>query len=246
MICLEEATVDDKPNSLKQLLSSLPPDNLNEKELFTIILFIVSIESGFTWNNFVEDVPLRHRVYSFDIRRLRSIPNESVYVAWSTKLDHFKKDLYLGGVEAFKCTLVATPWRNTMTVHISHSLSLLCFSSIFVLPDFIHQSEPKYDKIKELIIKLRNDLFHPMKSYILTEASIANPSLLGLPLEIIVKIVEYLSVRDFLNLCACCRHFHINLTNSDTIWVYFCKQFCVSDKPDSLDWRTHFKNAFNR
>lgn len=239
MLCLEEATVDDVPLSLKSLISSLPPDSFNAKEIFTVILYIVSIESGFTWNIELEDIPLHHRTYSFDVRRIRSIPTHS-YDAWSTTCDNFEKILYLGGVEDFKCKLVATPWMNNMVVHISSAESLLCFSSIYIVPDYIQQSVPKFEKLKELITKLRNDLFHPMRSYILTEASIANPSSLGLPIEIIVKIVRYLSVKDFLNLCSTCEHFYTNLSELDSVWHFFSKKYALAEKLEGVSWKTHF------
>lgn len=237
---LEEATDDDIPKSLKSLLCSLPSDNLNAKELFTIILYVASIESGFTWNIInSEDIDFIHHTFSFDIRRVRSIPVDS-YKLWSTVSDHFEKTLYLGGVEDFICKLVANPFSEKIIVHISSAKSLLCFSSIYVIPDNMDRNKPKFEKLKELNMRFRNELFHPIKSYLLTEASIANPSLIGVPLEIISKVSRYLDVKDFLNLCATCKHFYINLSNLESVWVHFSKQYAIGDKPDSLDWKTYF------
>lgn len=220
-LCLEDSTVKHVPKSFKNLIHSFSDNELHTNEVFAMVLYILAVECGFTWNT--QDKPWHQRNYFFNIRNVNSIPKECITLGRIGN-GEYRFILYLGAADNFRCTLSISPCSEKFVVNIFSIRPLICYSQAFIPSEYLENTSINFSSFRMLCVNCKNNLFYPMKSYILKEAGIKNATIQDMPFEIFTYIIKFITFKDFQHLCST-NHYLYNKYGSNTlIWKYFCKR----------------------
>ena len=221
-MCLDDVTDDDLPESYKRVQSFFGAAELNSNQILAIALYIMAVESGFN-SDVEDDVLMNERCFSFDLRRIMRISPEFV----TGRLNEDKEytfPLYIGSSK--KVVLRIQSLCGKFLVYLFNPDSLICFSKILDVSSYVtREAQLNKSKLKQLSQICKDDLFYPMKSFCLSELGVRHACLLDLPAEILELVVKYVDVKDFLHLCASCRHLFNSFRESDNILNYYQKKF---------------------
>nr|CAD7458614.1 unnamed protein product [Timema tahoe] len=182
---------------------SLPGSEINDQ--FVTILFLLIVESGFTPADLTAELTLKNDV---KLKLSRSDALKHGLVGWR-ECDSYNFNLVLRTFPEPVCRLVVIPTQAMLIVN------LVCADQD--VPAFATVMDPHYyiteikdvssldrdfkcQHLKELSMELKDKLAVPVRSYILNKKGILNASLLGVPFEVVWKILEFLNTFDKLRM----------------------------------------------
>ncbi|KAJ9588492.1 hypothetical protein L9F63_018148, partial [Diploptera punctata] len=214
-VLLEESSSQELPKNVEILLSSLGNDSkIDKNDVIAVFFYVLMIETGFIPQN-LDDCDLSNCDYNFNVKTLKSI--YSLPKNWKIAVNHYEELFLLGNVTQYPCKLVILSMDDLIIVNLflpnlkeqRNAYAITFQPSMYIenVSDYIPNS---FKNLKELSIKFKDSLSHPAKSAILTEEKITNPSLLGLPEELKLKIFELLLPvpKDLARASMVCSNFH--------------------------------------
>ena len=198
---MDDATKDDLPESYARMRSFFSEEELDSNKVLAIAVIIMAAESGFA--SYCSD-----RVYyTFDSNNITQCTSSRSVVERLRNYEEYTFFLYLG---TLNCVLRMKPLCGRLVISLFAPDLLICFSEILNVSSYVTDTALNEGKLKEMSSSCKNNLFYPMKSSHSERYKQKLACLLGLPLEIVIVIMNFLHSRDFLNVCASCRYLYYN------------------------------------
>lgn len=96
----------------------------------------------------------------------------------------------------------------------------------------------------DMTLDFKNKIISPVRSSILTSYYLPSPSLLGLPNEVLHKILLFLKLKDIMNLSSTCWKFNTAIEGNKNLWHrLFCIHFSNIHHSNINNWYTAYKEA---
>lgn len=121
----------------------------------------------------------------------------------------------------------------------------------FIVPSKAPGGQPfELRNIRELAFTVKDKLCNPARCDILKLIGVENPSLMGLPREVLTHMVKFLPAEDLARLGSVCRTMY-EVTSDPKLWMSLVhKDFrliALSDSDDEdLDWKAEYGSLHNR
>lgn len=152
--------------------------------------------------------------------------------------------------------LIAVPSADSVLLTVSEVLSSRGHS-ICLQPDrYIVSSHSPGGKpfelrnVRELSFTIKDKLCTPARCGILEKLGVENPSLMGLPREVLVHMLQFLPAEDLARLGNVCRTFY-EVTSDQKLWMSLVRKdfrlIALSESDDEdLDWKAEYGSLHNR
>lgn len=181
------------------------PNEISDSDVVAILLYSLMVESGFQ--------PCASHVNEDGLYMLPSDwkDSENSLYRFLVILGHLKEYTcrlvcFLVG-DVLECNLIVSNIPDAL-----YSCTLYCSKIIQNVASNSFVS--RFQNLLQLSQELIDKLIYPVKTLILNAQGMLNPSLLGVPDAVKLKIIGYLSQRDIRNVCKSCEYF--NTLISDT------------------------------
>ncbi|XP_043492984.1 F-box only protein 7-like isoform X2 [Polistes fuscatus] len=194
--------------SLEDYLGKLD-ETTTQNEYFLALFVVLFSECGFY---LLEETSFGNN------KKLQFIPPSQ----WMVREDTYEIKLVLRGLPNMVCKLIAISCGDILILNFFstakerniYSLAVKMTKYINPFPRYLGD---RFMNLKELSDRFKNELVMGVRSDILTEAGITNPSLKGLPIELKFKILAMLDARSLTRLSQCSHQFNM-LCKEPWLW----------------------------
>lgn len=241
---LEESTTERIPLLLEEIIKKVPTqcntDSIQKDYLFVVILVSI-IENGFV---LVDNECQPIEQCSINTSQLSKWKDQSgVYQAFFVLLG-FKNVL----VKLIMSPLGAMVLVNAVINDLNSETYSVCLPvSKFVVSPQATTIPMIFRDLQHLSLALKNKVLAPVKSRILSYHGYASASLIGLPEELLFKILLSLQIKDVLSVTETCTTLNIVL-QSDILWHGMMKRDFgareMAPQSESLYWKEKYKASY--
>lgn len=245
-ISLEESTTDSISPVLEKIVESVTPENKVpdsiQKDYLLSLLIVSMIENGFSPVD--KDCEILH---------INSI-NAQQLIRWKTQTGVYEVPLIMTGFKNTPITLIMSPLGAMALVNVvikdfeAETYSVCLPMSKYVAAPQATTIPMIFRDLKHFSICLKNKVISAVKSRILDHYGYASASLVGLPDELLFKIMLYLPVADIIRVSKTCMRLR-ELFESDRIWHDILKRdfMPARDLPSTglYDWRKLYKSSYS-
>lgn len=241
-LLIDEYSASDIPQPVSVLFSTL--DNSTIADLTVVVLYVLTIECGFIVLG-AEPQP-GDESCQFNVKRIRSL--SCLPTGWKDSEGIYRLSFILQPFPTEICKLVCIPVNDKLITNMVLSGSFTeSYSIIVETTDFfgkITNSSPQLKKLKTLSKIYKDELSWRMRSYILNMKGVVNGSILGLPVEILIKIMCMLDDRSFVRLISTCSYLYNTFENVDQIWhtLYIKKYGAHEIQNRSNTWKMEYQS----
>lgn len=226
IITIDQSTLYQIPNHLRALISrkfgTKPPTQI---DLMNALVIAVGLETGFIgdWccGEDVEDVLKSYQLkwcYSFDRQLLVDFAQNAPDSGNDEPIKTFKfkfslrpeNEILVHSVEGGDMLLLSSRCIDNSTVTSTRSLALPISRYIVHKKPNLANLPADFRNLRELSIKIKNEIFLPMRNNICYESSSngPNPSLSGMPGPVLWMLFRYMTRKDVVSLSTTCKSLH--------------------------------------
>nr|CAD7265986.1 unnamed protein product [Timema shepardi] len=190
---------------------SVPGSEINDQ--FVTLLFLLIVESGFVPADLTAEQTLKNDL-KLNLSRAEAMKHG--LVGWRESGSYYF-NLALRTLPEPVCRLVVVPTQAMLIVNlVCADQDVPAFATVMDPHYYITEKKDvssldrdfKCRHLKELSVRVKDKLAVPVRSHILNKRGILNASLLGVPCEVVWKILEYLDTFDKLRMSETCRTLH--------------------------------------
>lgn len=230
IVTLDQSTLKNIPNHLRSLISHLGKRNPTQTDLMNALVIASGLETGFigAWccGGDIEDVLkayVLNQCYSFDRRLLQDFAKMPTQDN-DDPLNTFRFKLSLDPVQEILVHSFESGDLLLLTAHlIGNSVMTSTRTVPLSISRYIVHKRPSlkdlpkaFRNLRELSIKLKNELFLPFRNDTLYDSSLPYPALPGMPEEILqIEICKYLTPKDCYALASTCKF----IRNAVKLWA---------------------------
>ncbi|KAI4503830.1 hypothetical protein M0802_001233 [Mischocyttarus mexicanus] len=224
------------PSLLKDYLQKLD-ETTTEHEYLIALFIIIFSECGF-----YELTTLDETSVGDNNKILFTPPNR-----WKVTEDTYEIKLVLKDLPNVICKFIVISSGdrlilNFFSTKVKREIYSLVIKVFKYLNPYPCHSSDRYMNLKELSYRFKDVLIMGVRSNILTEAGLANPSLRGLPVELQLKILKMLDVSSLMQLSQCSRQFNV-LCKEQLVWKkLYCKDFGDKEMKPDVDWQKFYQD----
>lgn len=240
-LLIDEYSASDIPQPVSMVFSTL--ENSTIADLTVVVLYLLTVECGFIMLG-TEPEPGDDSC-QFNVKRVRKLT--CLPPGWKDSEGIYRLSFILQPFPDEICKLVCIPISDKLITNMILTGSFSeSFSMVVETTDFfgkITKSPPQLNKLKILSKMYKDELPWRMRSCILNMKGLVNGSILGLPVEILLKIVCMLDVRSFISFMSTCSYLHSTFKNMDQIWhaLYITKFGTNEIERRSSTWKTEYQ-----
>lgn len=240
-LLIDEYSASDIPQPVSTIFSTL--ENSTIADLTVVVLYLLTVECGFVVLG-TKPEP-EDNICQFNVKRVRT--PSCLPPGWKDAEGIYRLSFILQPFPNEICKLVCIPISNKLITNMILTGSLLeSYSMIIETTDFfgkITNSPPQLKKLKTLSKTYKDELPWRVRSSILNMKGVVNGSILGLPIEILSKIVYMLDDRSFIRFISTCNYLYNTFKNIDQIWhILYIKKFGTNEtRQRSSTWRTEYQ-----
>lgn len=240
-LLIDEYSASDIPQPVSVIFSTL--ENSTIADLTVVVLYMLTIECGFVVLG-AEPEP-GDGSCQFNMKRVRKpgcLPAE-----WKDSEGIYRLSFILQPFPEEICKLICIPVGDKLITNMILTGSFSeSYSMIVEITDFfgkITNSCPQLNKLKILSKMYKDKLAWRVRSSILNMKGVVNGSMLGLPVEILLKIICMLDDRSFIRLISTCSYLYNTFENIDQIWhaLYIKKYGTHETQRRSSTWKSEYQ-----
>uniref|UniRef100_A0A1B6KWZ0 F-box domain-containing protein n=1 Tax=Graphocephala atropunctata TaxID=36148 RepID=A0A1B6KWZ0_9HEMI len=223
---VEALLVEEYPamsTAMRNLTSSL--ENPTLEEIVVVVLYILIVESGFV--PFPSEPVGGDYNCGYNANRLRLLTASPK--SWLDGNGVYRLYFTLVPFSESKCKLVCVPVGSCLVANMYSTCSDKTFAMVINPADYVALYPPQiiFKRLKSLSLNFKDKVVIPIRTVILNEMHQTSVGLLALPVEVLLKIVSYLRVDDFLKLTSTCKYFFHTFSYDEHIWKQYCLlKFC--------------------
>lgn len=240
-LLIDEYSASDIPQPVSMILSTL--ENSTVADLTVVVLYVLTVECGFIALG-AESEP-GDSSCQFNVRRVRML--SCLPAGWKDNEGIYRLSFILQPFPNEICKLVCIPVNDKLIANMILTGSLNeAYSMVVDTTDFfgnISNSSPQLMKLKTLSKKYKDELPWRVRSSILNMKCVINGSILGLPIEILLKIIYMLDDRSFVRLISTCSYLYNTFENVDQVWhsLYVRKYGTEEVQRTSGTWKMEYQ-----
>ncbi|CAH0604630.1 unnamed protein product [Chrysodeixis includens] len=241
-LTLEESTTEEVAPLLheivKRILSESKTFDSVQKDFLFVMIVVLMIENGFILtNNHVEIDPM--------------ICFNSVLLSrWKQTSGIYQTTFILSGFKNVTLKVIMSPLGATVLVNVvayelNHETYTICLPiSRYVVSPQATSIPMIFRDLKHFSTTFKNKIITAVKSSILSHYGYPSASLMGLPEEVLFKIMLNLPVQDILSICKTNSRLKMLLDN-DSLWYSLCKRdFECNSQADVRNWKELYKQIY--
>ncbi|XP_021181304.1 uncharacterized protein LOC110369964 [Helicoverpa armigera] len=240
---LEESTTEKVAPLLHELVNRILAESKTfdsvQKDFLFVLIVVLMIENGFLLVNCnMEVIDL---IKSFDIVQLSK---------WKLPSGTYETTFILSGFKNITLKLIMIPLGATVLVNlVANELNFETYSICLPISRYVVSPQATsipmiFRDLKHFSTTFKNKTVTAIKSRILSHHGYPSASLIGLPEEVIFKIMQDLSVVDILNLCKTSRRLKAVL-EIDSLWYSLCKRdFECNSEAEVGNWKELYKQLY--
>lgn len=235
--------VEEYPNmspAMQNLMFSL--ENPTIEEILVVLLYILIVESGFV--PFPSDPVPGDGSYSYNAQRLKQLSARPR--SWRDVDGVFRIYFTLASFVDEKCKLVCVPVGSCFVANMYSRCSDRTFALVINPSDYValYPNQVIFKRLKSLSYNFKNQVVIPARTVILNEIHQTSVGLFALPVEVLLKIIKYLQVDDFLKWTSTCKYFFHTFSYDEHIWKRYCElKFC---RPVDLQMSPHIRETYRQ
>uniref|UniRef100_A0A1B6K423 F-box domain-containing protein n=1 Tax=Homalodisca liturata TaxID=320908 RepID=A0A1B6K423_9HEMI len=243
---VEALLVEEYPamsTAMKNLTSSL--ENPTLEEIVVVVLYILIVESGFVpfpCEPVAGDENCRYNAHR--LRVLTASPK-----SWLDGDGVYRIYFTLAPFPEEKCKLVCLPVGSCLVANMYSTCSNKSFAMMINPAEYValYPTQIIFKRLKNLSLKFKDQVVIPIRTVILNEVHQTTVGLFALPVEVLLKIISYLQVDDFLKFTSTCKYFFHNFSYDERIWKQYCLlKFCrPSDLGAKETHRAYYQRKIN-
>lgn len=243
-ITLEESTTEKIAPLLheivKRILSESKTFDAIQKDFLFVLIVVLMIENGFLLLNC--DLEVMDPMKSFDMVQLSK---------WKLPSGIYETFFIISGFRNITLKLIMSPLGATVLVNVvANELNFETYSICIPISRYVVSPQATsipmiFRDLKHFSTTFKNKIVTPVKSSVLTHHGYPSASLIGLPEEVLFKIMLHLPVADILNICKVSTRLKVLLEN-DSLWYYLCKRdFECNSQADVRNWKELYKQIYS-
>lgn len=240
---LEDSTSEKIPHYfieiIQKILSESESLDLAKQQIFLTMIMYIIFENGLIPN--LDGCQAVDELKTIDIHPILKWKQPSgIYEIPIKMTDFIESNIVLMMVPVGSYVLLDILIKNN-----NHDL----FSSCIPVTQYVSLETSDVEKIihniKHLSFILKDQIINPAKSSVLSFYGYVNPSLTGLPQELLFNIVMKLPVVDIVSVAKTCMKLNLLLKN-DNLWhKLFKRDFKTRIKDKNIDWKTAYIEAYS-
>ncbi|GLH11527.1 Uncharacterized protein GBIM_16283 [Gryllus bimaculatus] len=242
---VEESTSNQLPVALEELILSLKQNStcavrdLNKHDLIVCVLCALMKECDLQPLLIPQASDTKKTSNETDVLPVRSLPN-----IWkNNSTHHYNISFVLGHFLKNRFRFIGIPSKDSLIVNvIICGLPQQCYSMSIVCDDYVRIKDKSWDSVasvffnlRDLSVKFKNSIAHPVRSAVLNEEGILNASLLGIPYEIQLKILGYLNIKELAQIAQTCQYFSY-LSKDQRIWKDIARTVMTKSEIETIEW----------
>lgn len=241
-LTLEESTTEEVAPLLyeivKRILSETKTFDSIQKDFLFVMIVVLMIENGFILtNNHVEIDPMK----SF---------NSILLSRWKQTSGIYETTFILSGFKNVTLKVIMSPLGATVLVNVvAHELNYETYTICLPISRYVVSPQATsipmiFRDLKHFSTTFKNKIISAVKSKILSHHGYPSASLVGLPEEVLFKIMLNLPVQDILSICKTNSRLKMLLDN-DSLWYSLCKRdFECNSQADVRNWKELYKQIY--
>lgn len=210
LLLIEDSTRDEVPTHLATLFRILEPQRPSRADILAIVVYAHALESGFYPSGIVQAGPRIETCWStsFNTQFVRTFSSvlPDHYHGYDPGSYEFRLELFCHSRQFCLLLVRETNDRlciNFITEQRAHAVVVLPVSR-YITRQSLQSPAKCLQNVKELSVRLRGELFTPMRNAVLAAESSLYPGLLGMPAELQRMIIEYLDLKSLQQLAITC------------------------------------------
>lgn len=210
LLLIEDSTRDEVPSHLVTLFKALEPRRPSRADILAILVYAHALESGFYPSGAVQIGPRIETCwsYSFNTQFVKTFSSvlPDIYHGYDMGSYDFRLELFSHSRQF--CLLLARETDDRLCINFiteqrAHSVVVLPISR-YIKRQSLQSPAKCLQNVKELSMRLRGELFLPMRNAVLAVETSLYPGLLGLPGELQQTIMAYLDSKALQQLAITC------------------------------------------
>ncbi|XP_014606741.1 PREDICTED: uncharacterized protein LOC106788194 isoform X1 [Polistes canadensis] len=168
---------------------------------------------------------------------------------WKVREDTYEIKLVLNDLPNVVCKLIAISSGDRLILNFfstakERNIYSLALRITKYMNPYPHHINDRFMNLKEISDRFKNEIIMGVRSDILTEAGITNPSLQGLPIELKFKILAMLDARSLTRLSQCSYQFNM-LCKESWLWQrLFEKDFREKQEKSHENWFMAYRTKY--
>lgn len=235
LLLIEDSTRDEVPTHLATIFKILEPQRSSRADILAILVYAHALESGFyPSGTTVQAGPQIETCWSY------SFNNQFVRTFSSVLPDHYhgyELGSYEFRLESFShsrqfCLLLARETDDRLCINFiterrAHAVIVLPISR-YITRHSLQSPAKCLQNVKELGMRLRGELFLPMRNAVLSTEMRHYPGLLGLPEELQRMIISYLDSQSLQQLAITCMSMSYQVME-----IKYCRKLKEMARPEN-------------
>lgn len=226
--------------AMQTLVSTLDRPTLDE--IAVVLLYILTVETGFV--PFPSESVPGDEDCGYNIQRIRSLTASPR--SWRNRDGVYHLHFVLSPFPEEKCHLVCVPVGVSLLANMYCSCSRESFIMYVNPADYValYPNQMIFKRLKSLSFNFKKDVVIPIRTVMFNEVHQTNVGLFSLPVEVLLKIISFLQVTDFLRWTSTCKYFFHTFSYDERIW----KRFCLSKflRPSDLRPKETHREYYQR
>lgn len=239
---IEESTSEKIPKLLEDIIKQIyqnKEQDILRKDLFCVLIVVLMIENGMKLVN--KNFDIIDLLISFDTEQLSQ---------WKSPVGLYETIFVMCCFRDIKVKLIISPLGGISVINAiinvpnSETYTVCLPVSRYVVSPLATNIPMKFRDLKHLSMMFKNNIICPVKSRILSFYGYASASLIGIPDEILYKIMLLMPVKDILNTCRICTRLKCLLYNG-TLWHSLFRRDFNSEVQNCItEWKELYKDAY--
>lgn len=243
---VEALLVEDYPNmspAMQNVMSSL--ENPTIEEIVVLVLYILVVETGFI--PFPSEPVQGDESCRYNARRLRCLSASPS--RWKNKDGVYTIYFILSPFPEVMCKLVCIPVGTCFVANMYSSCTDKSFAKTINPAEYValYPTQVTFKRLKSLSRDFKDQVVIPIRTVILNQVHQTTVGLFALPVEVLLRIIHYLQVDDFLRWSSTCKYFFHTFSYDEHIWKQYCNlKFCKhKDIGDKETHRGYYRRKIN-
>lgn len=242
-ITLEESTTEQISPLLQEMVKRILSESRSydsiQKDFLFVLTVVLMVENGFLLVD--SDMEVIDPQKSFDTAQLSK---------WKSRSGIYETTFIMSGFKRMPLKLIMSPLGATVLVNlVINELNFETYSICVPISRYVVSPQATsipmiFRDLKHFSTSFKNKTVSAIKSTILSHHGYASASLIGLPEEVLTKIMLYLTVGEILNCCKTSTRLKV-LLESDSLWYSLCKRdFECTFNTDVRNWKELYMKLY--
>lgn len=195
-------------------------DSSTLEEIMVMVLYLLVVETGYV--PFPSDSMPGDDTCRYNSRRMKTLSPSPK--SWLDSTGFYQTNFILAPYPEERCKLVCVPFGTNLIANMYCTNSNKIFACVINPSEYValYPNQVVFKRLKNLSLNFKSQVVVPIRTVMLNEVNQTTVGLFALPVEVLLKIVSFLKVNDFLKWSSTCKYFFNMFSYDERIWKRFC------------------------